>query len=177
MCLVGFELHVVDFEMTGAANQNAALYANLTAGALPPLLAQEAEKRNRDVTPLQANNPQLLAPESTTGYEQIFNGSLGSGKVAVQRTLSLDLCGQIPDKGLLMVTVKPVQSGSFPAVHYTCAINLNIRTATRETESFWSDVFPCNAENASGTSVKLWYKVRQWNVNWTQCQQNRPSRA
>ncbi|XP_055336608.1 calphotin-like [Paramacrobiotus metropolitanus] len=170
-----FELQVVDFELSNAEGQSGEVLVNLTAGALPPVMAETAALLGKDVTPMQANNPHLLAPESTTNYEQVYSGSF-SQKASLQHSISLDLCGQIPDKGLLQVQIKPSGNGTVTPLQYTCPINLNIRTYPRESEAFWSEAFPCAGTSGVNTA-KLWYKVRQWNINWSQCQQQRPSQA
>jgi hypothetical protein len=179
------EIQLIDFQWNNSANtninQNIALSVKITAGALSPSSAIAQNINLSDMTPVVVNrSPVLLTTaETTSGLQQVFNGTYLTNldnKIHISRTITQDLCGQIPDRALLTLVVAPLTAAdtAFQQQSYTCVINLNFPTAARSTESFWSDIMQCNSGLINGFSFRLWYQVRQYNIDWNECQQNRP---
>ncbi|OWA51545.1 hypothetical protein BV898_16024 [Hypsibius exemplaris] len=178
------EFQLIDLQMNNSANtvliQNIAVSVRVTAGVITPAAAV-----NQNLSVIGAPNnltPVMAAPETTSGVQQVFNGTYNTSidnKVHVGRTITQDLCGQISDKAFMTVVIQPLSNADAPNFpqqqSYTCVINLNFPTAVRSTESFWSDTLQCNSGLINGFSYRLWYRVRQYNIDWANCQQNRPN--
>lgn len=181
-----FEIQLIDFQMNNTANsdinQNIQLSAKVAAGALTPAATAQQNVTLVDASSAAAKAPGVMAaPETSSGMQQVFNGTYKtslSNKISVSRTITQDLCGQNPDKAFLTVVIAPLSAADgagFQQQSYTCIVNLNFPTAVRSSESFWSDIMQCNSGDINGFSNRLWYKVRQYNVDWADCQQNRPN--
>lgn len=179
-----FEFQLMDLQMNNSANpvliQNIAVSVRVTAGVITPAAAV-----NQNAFVIGASNnltPVMAAPETTSGVQQVFNGTYNTSidnKVHVGRTITQDLCGQISDKAFMTVVIQPLSGANAPNFpqqqSYTCVVNLNFPTAVRSTESFWSDILQCNSGLVNDFSYRLWYRVRQYNIDWANCQQNKPN--
>ncbi|GAU96652.1 hypothetical protein RvY_08070 [Ramazzottius varieornatus] len=174
------EFELVDFQMNSSTNSNLNQAINITvqitAGALPPAVAINQNMALGTNAGATVNGQPAIVmhmPETTSGVQNVFNGnyvSSNNNKVSVSKTITLDLCGAISDKAFMQVTVNPITG-------FTCAVNINFPTAARSTEAFWSDPLQCNSGDMQGYSFRLWYRVRNYNIDWAQCQQNRPAAA
>jgi hypothetical protein len=181
-----FEIQLIDFQMNNSANsdinQNILIAVQLTSDIMSPGKAIAKNLTLPDASPVVVNAPAgTAAAQLTSGLQQVFNGTYrtsADNKVHVGRTITQDFCGQNPDKALLTVTLSPLtgaDGANFPQQSYTCVINLSFPTAALSSESFWSDIMQCNSGLVNGFSHRLWYKVRQYNINWNSCQQNNPN--
>ncbi|GAU96645.1 hypothetical protein RvY_08063 [Ramazzottius varieornatus] len=183
------ELEPIDFQMNYTKkpklNLNIVITTLITAGSIPvasiarrkqTLGARAATGAVTDIAMDLDNGDIVMAhPETTTGVQLLFNGTYrnvaddnSDNKVPVPRTFFLDLCGSISDKAFMQIVIGGQRNDTF-----ICAVNLAFPTAARDTEAEWTEPLQC--ENTNGDwSYRLWYKLRQYNINWSQCQQNRP---
>lgn len=184
------ELEPMDFQMNNTKqpklNINVAITTLITAGSIPissiarqkqTLGARAATGAVTNISLVVDDDQEIVMarPETTTGVQLLFKGTYknvaddnSDNKVPVPRTFFLDLCGSISDKAFIQVVItKPVDKT------YICAINLAFPTAARDTEAIWTDPITCESIQDEW-SFRLWFKLRQYNIGWYQCQQNRP---
>lgn len=177
------EIQLIDFQMNNSANsdinQNLAIFLKFSTVVVGQAIGDVRNFNLADATPVQVRQASaVVVPQTTSGMQQIFNGTYrtsASNKVAVSRTITQDLCGQMNDKAILNVVIAPLTAAdgsNFQQQSYSCVVDLTFPTAARISESFWSDTLQCNSGDVNGFSSRLWYRIRQYNINSLSCQQN-----
>lgn len=202
------EMKFLDFQMNYTAvnqaiNQDIVIAVKFIAGTVPVLAANEdlavvpSVSIPNSPTIFHGNSSDTIHPnttivtENTAGFQEIFNGAYQTAssfgnKVAVQRVVTVEMCGQFNefDRGYLDVSIKPASNNGtnfsaavnrFADGYYKCVVQLGYAPAARESESYWSDVIQCNGIiSATGYSYRLWFRTRQYVVDGGSCLRSKP---